>query len=231
MNMNFMLRKNKGLTITLSAILEGLLLFGIIALLLWIFISRIFEVHVISDQISIERKSLNLANILISSDKLCYESNGKIYRGILDANKLDTFFVKNDYPIQVDIGIGYPNSINIVSVVDLESCNPDCLFSYGECENSFCDGWFAYLSAPISLEGFSTSKFFTCMIENFKPMRAIFGWYHQDLEKCVKYSQESTGISIFYTKGAPVNNGLPILIRYTNGELHIGRIFVLVVGI
>jgi hypothetical protein len=180
-------------------------------------------------QVAIERQSINLANVLISSEKLAYEQNGKIYRGILDAEKLK-IFTKNGEPTEVDIGIGYPNSLNVVLVMDMETCNPPCFVQGGDCKNSICDTWSAILKGPILIEGFSTIKFISCIGENIKLGRAIFVWYPQDWEKCVRNSLPSS-LNLIFTRGAALSYGLPILIRYPNGDLHLGRIFVGVVSV
>jgi hypothetical protein len=141
-------KKNKGITITLSLILGGLFAIGLMGLIYWIFISRILEVHVAIDEYTNERHAINLANLLLSSEKIVYEKEGKLMRGILDSEKLDNVFSKeNSFSVAnpIDIGIGYPNSITIVRIIDLEACD----------NSGNCKGWAATLAGPTSLEELS----------------------------------------------------------------------------
>lgn len=228
-----MRQNNKGLVLTVSAVIEGLFFIGCIAILYWLFLSRILDIHVSVNEATAERHATNLANVLISSEKLAYEKDGKISRGILDSSKLDEVFIKkNDFLSGVgvylqpkDIGLGYPNTLNLVGVIDLESC-----------QNSDCDGWIASLSGPVTIEGLSPVKFTNCMAENIKIdagsfFRFLVGsvpaaiWQPWDIEKCVKNTSPSNTLS-FFTGSLISSSGLPILIRYPNGDLHMGRITV-----
>jgi hypothetical protein len=236
--MTFLHQKNKGIAITLSAVIEGLFFVAVISLLYWFFWSSILKMHIIMQDATTERHSMNLANVLISSENLTYEKDGNIQRGVLDASKLDNIFIrKNEFPqgyqspnmgsshppvpsltsmMEQDIGIAYPNSINLVEITDLEIC-----------QNSICDGWVASLSGPINLEGLSVVNFVDCLGENFNT-GALTLWYPQDIEKCIKNNIPAS-ISSFFTQGPVSSNGIPVLIRYSNGELHIGKMIVGVV--
>jgi len=235
MFISFNRKSLKGVVITFSAVLEGLFFIGIIALIYWLFLSKYLELHVSMEEFTVERKSILLANALISSEKIAVVEEGKINRGVLDAEKLDKFFVKSDDWLadiklllnQVDIGISYPNSINLVRILDLEDCN-----------NEKCKGWIALLSSQINIEGVSISKFSTCLIENIKVdagslFRGIFGglilalWQPWDIDKCLKNSAPS-GIRNVFSTSKITSEGLPILIKYPNGEVHVGRISVYV---
>jgi hypothetical protein len=221
-------KKNKGLTLTVSLILGGLFAIGLIGLIYWIFISRILEVHVAIDEYTNERHAINLANLLLSSEKIVYEKEGKLMRGILDSEKLDNIFSKeSSFSVAnpIDIGIGYPNSITIVRILDLESCS-----SFGDCK-----GWVATLTGPTSLEGLSIAKFANCLSEHVKLdigliFRWAFGsimglWQLWDLKNCVQNTVPPS-IKSFFTNSEISSEGFPILIRYPNGELHLGRMSV-----
>jgi hypothetical protein len=233
-----MQRKNKGIVETINAVFVGLFVIGALALIYWFFISRILEIHTTVNEATAERHAINLANVLISSEKLAREDEGKILRGILDSGKLDNVFVNkkkfleaasannlDEYFQPKDIGIGYPNSLNLVEVIDLESC-----------QNSACDGWIVSLSGPISLQGLSAVKFANCLAETakldtgslfrymmFGPVGAL--WQSFDIEKCIANTIPANMKSFF--TGTPISSkGLPILIRYPDGDLHIGKIIV-----
>jgi hypothetical protein len=228
-------RRNKGISITLSFILGALFAIGIIGLLYWLLLSRILEIHIAINENTNERHAINLANVLISSEKIAYEKEGVIMRDVLDKEKLDKVFVKKSeflsdikaFAQPKDIGIGYPNSINIVRIIDLEKC------SLNDCE-----GWIAFLSGPVSLKGLSISKFASCLSEHVKldaglVFRWIVGgtviglWQPYDLKNCVQNTIPSSLKSLF-SKSKISSEGLPVLIRYPNGELHFGRISVAV---
>lgn len=231
--MVFQRHDRKGIVLTFGMVLEGLFVIGIIALLYWFFLSRILEIHMVIDEMTAERHAMNLANVLISSEKLAYEEDGKIQRDVLDSEKLDSIFsTKHDFLSNIktllepkDIGIGYPNTLNLVEVIDLDTCN-----------GQDCDGWIVSLSGPISLEGLSTVKFSDCLADNIKlDVGSIFRyaagglagalWQPWDVEKCVKNTIPANIKSIF--TGSFISwKGLPVLIRYPNGDLHTGRIIV-----
>jgi hypothetical protein len=232
--MIFQHRSRKGLALTFGAVLEGLFTIGALSLLYWLLLSRFLEIHLAVTEATVERHAINLANVLISSEKIAYEKDEKISRGVLDSSKLDDVFIRKSeflayakgYLQPKDIGIGYPNTLNLVEVIDLENC-----------KDSECDGWIVSLSGPILLEGLSVSKFATCLTENVKieigslfrliatgdPVMAL--WQHWDINKCIQNTMPGS-VKSFFTASSISSKGLPILIRYPNGELHIGKIIV-----
>ena len=222
--------KNKGLTHTMMFILKGLFAIAIIGLLYWLFLDTILQMHVAINENTNERHAINLANVLISSEKLAYENDRKMMRGILDVDKLDEIFVRSGsftlIPIK-DIGIGYPNSLTLVRIIDLEKCN----------SFDICDGWIGYLSGPITLQGLSIVKFGECLSEHAKAnVESLFrgiltgpalAWWHPlDLQNCVQNNIPSSFSSIF-SNSQITSEGFPIVIKYPNGDMHLGRIYVL----
>lgn len=243
LRMNLMQKKNKGIVLTFSAVIEGLFIIGVLGFLYWFFLSRFVNIRVSIDETLTERHAINLANVLMSSEKLAYEENGKISRGILDSNKLDSVFIKKDdiagrttFLLQPkDIGIGYPNTLNLVTVVDMEKC-----------QNNDCNGWMVSLSGPATLQGLSIGEFANCLSEHQNKnidlgsyFRMIAGyelggpfmgflagsWQPWDIEECVK-NKIPPSIKSFFTDTPISSKGLPVLIRYSDGELHVGKIVV-----
>jgi hypothetical protein len=224
-------KKSKGLIISLSLILGSLFVIAVIGLIFWIFVSRILEVHVAVDEYTNERHAINLANLLLSSEKIVYEKEGKLMRGILDAEKLDKIFSREDsfsVANPIDIGIGYPNSITIVRILDLESCSAS-----GDCK-----GWAAVLAGPTSLEGLSITKFVNCLSEHVKlDVGSIFRWavggilmglwQPWDLKNCAQNTIPASIKSLF-TNSEISSEGFPVLIKYPNSDLHLGRMSVAV---
>ncbi|MEM5773015.1 MAG: hypothetical protein QXL86_02195 [Candidatus Aenigmatarchaeota archaeon] len=229
------LKQSKGLTLTTFSIVASLFAIGIIALLAYIFLSRYLEVHLFVNEVTVERNSINLANVLISHENLTYVKDGVIQRGVLDAKKLD----KLD-PRKLDVA--YPNSLIVIKIIDLEKCQPQ-----GNSEVS-CDSWFFVKTGPTSTQALSIVKFGQCLFDNIdddiwgKTFRFFLGyvlggtiggtiaslWQPHDIAKCVANTIPSGFVAIFNTNPM-VFRGLPILIRYDNGELHLGRIIVGVV--
>jgi hypothetical protein len=227
-------KQSKGLTLTAFSILASLFSIGIIALLAYIFLSRYLEVHLFVNEVTVERNSINLANVLISHEDLAYVKDGVIQRGVLDAEKLEHLDPRM-------LNIGYPNSLMIVKILDLEKCKAQ------ESELN-CDGWFFALNGPVSIQGLSVVKFADCLFNNIdddfwgKSFRFYLGhilggpligtiaslWQPHDLVKCVHNTIPSGVVGVFNTNPM-IFRGLPILIRYDNGDLHVGRIIVGVV--
>ncbi|MEM2506775.1 MAG: hypothetical protein QXF61_07035 [Nitrososphaeria archaeon] len=265
---------NKGLALTVNAILEGLFFIAVIALLYWFFISRILEIHITTISSDVERRSINLANVLISHEKLCYEENGKIHRGLIDSKKLDYLasakggskslnssdFISQALKNYKDIGVGYPNTISLVVISDLEDCE----------EEHGCTIWFITLANSNFTAKPSSNQFTDCLIENFKTDAASWGrriggcgvggvigagigsvvpglgtalgaaigcgigflstlWEPQDLVKCGKNFAPEQTENFFYSGNFASSQGLPILIKYHDGKVHVGRIIVSVV--
>lgn len=229
--MFFIQQKSKGLAITLSFILGALFSVGVLGLIFWLLISRILEIHVAVAEYTNERHTINLANVLISHKKLAYEYEGKIIRGILDSEKIEKVFVKEEEflsnifsPTQETIDVGYPNSVAIVRIVDLE-----------ECSNEKCKSWVTNLYGPISIQGLHVVKYLNCLKEHIKidqglifrlTFTGLLGfWQPLDLANCVANNIPPT-IKAFFTKQQIAYQGLPVLIKYPDGRLHVGRIFV-----
>jgi len=225
-------QKNRGIVFTLTSIIEGFLVILVVALLLWFSLSRIMEIHVSVEENLNERHSIILANALISNENIVYIKDGKILRGVLDAEKLDKLFIKkSDFlsnikllTSDVDLGISYPNSIIIVLVLDLEKCN-----------NNDCDGWIVRLRSPLSLSGISLFNFMDCLNSNIKvDVGTIFRfflapplgglWQPWDIDKCVK-NNIPPSFKSFFNKNRISSQGFPILIKYKD-SIHVGRIFV-----
>jgi hypothetical protein len=223
------LKRSKGLTLTTFSIIASIFAIGIIALLAYIFLSRYLEVHLFVNEVSVERNSINLANILISHEDLAYVKDGAIQRGVLDAKKLDNLDPRM-------LNIGYPNSIMIVKIIDLEKCQEPGIN---------CNSWFFMLNGPTSIQGLSIVKFADCLSNNVdndflgKSFRFALGytlggpiigtvaslWQPHDLAKCI-YNTIPSGVVGIFNTNPMIFRGLPILIRYDNGDFHVGRIIV-----
>jgi hypothetical protein len=213
-------RQSKGISLTISAVLEALFFIGIIAFLYWFFLSRILEIHTATLTADNERRAINFANVLLSYEEIAYINNGKIERGLLDASKLESFaskkgttsdltnegFMSSAWRNYKQISLGYPSSFALVEVTDLENC--------GE---RGCVVWVTVLVGPTSNLDL-TLKLLACLAVGFP--RNVHG--------CIIATMGET-YTYYLSTGSPVATvGLPTLIRYDDGTIHIGRMTVIV---
>lgn len=164
--MSFLHQRSKGLGLVISAILVSFFAIGIASLIYLSNSAQREQINLMMKATKVNRHAINLANALISSENMTYEDDGKIYRGILDADKLEKNLGKID--------LLYPDSEATISVTDLEDCG---LLG--------CRSW----SATISSESSILSGVITIPVKNTMP-----------------------------------STGLPVLIRYSDGKLDIGKI-------
>jgi hypothetical protein len=80
----------KGQYKMLADILVGLLVIALIIAIYFLFIGYYVIIKGVINDAKQERNTMNLGQILISSDMLAYSDGKTIYRGILDVGKLDS---------------------------------------------------------------------------------------------------------------------------------------------
>jgi hypothetical protein len=93
----------KGQAKMLSDILLGLLVVAIVVAIYFLFIGYYIIIRGIVNSADQERDTMNLGQILISSDMLAYSNGQTTYRGILDVEKLNSLdtsklFKEINYP-------------------------------------------------------------------------------------------------------------------------------------
>lgn len=93
-------------------------------------IGGFLKISTIFEGSEVDRHAVILANVLISSDKLSYSDENKIYRGLLDLNKLNRYFVSEGtfdiHPFIIKSNpiieeFSYPNSEVYISVWDFDA--------------------------------------------------------------------------------------------------------------
>jgi hypothetical protein len=191
--------------ITISVIITGLFAIGVAAFALY-FLFKIFqEVHTLNIQAQTERDAILLANAIISHEKLVYEKNGIKYRGMLDASKLDSIFLKsykgfNDTDVFINVfnpdfwitrdklDLSYTNTISLILIVDLDDCNTDRCVAWGGITVSL-NPWELIENNPLV-------KFGKCLVQSFD-----VSWGH--LEKSVGACAVGAGI------GAAIGSVIP----------------------
>jgi len=230
----------KGIALTMQTVLVGLFIIGITALITFLVISRFLKLHVAVEEGDVERRTMNIANVLLSYEGLAYvDEEGMLHRGIFDKEKLDnvtTFIQTTDsaaYAVTIlkevrlalsegekEWSIGYPNSVVFFLVIDGNKA------------------WVGSFRGPLDKKAFSyLGKFLECLEKNVDIHAAIFGhfpWYLEDLWKCwentlgelVKKETEKTGRFLGFSKNPSTDEGFPVLIRYPNGNVHVGRLLV-----
>jgi hypothetical protein len=170
-------------------------------------------------------------------------SSGEYYiRGIFDASKLNKMAIYLSQPDTKDfasaliqavtsakeLSIGYPNTYTIFVVVDLSKCSPEK-----------CDGWVGAIKGPFSIDATYAKNFIDCLANHvdtnvgsvFKATIPYFGiftlWQPWDLMKCGNIAMSGLkGIFFGYSTIPTISTGYPVLIRYSDNSLHIGRLYV-----
>lgn len=231
----------KGISLCFKAALVVIFAIAAIVFLYWFLISQFLQIHVFFKEQKIERSTTNIANVILSHKDFIFEE-----RGIIDSEKLDVIA----YPVYKNedwhrayiealknpknLDIGYPNSIVLFGVVDLEKCSKD-----------FCEGWIGSFQGPILLD-LPIKEFALCLIANidlnvgtiFRYLAfGVFGgtiWQPIDLKKCydLAFGEKIEPIFLF-SSADPISEGFPVLIRYSkNGDSYFnaGRLFVGVFG-
>jgi hypothetical protein len=170
-------------------------------------------------------------------------STGELYiRGIFDITKLKKNAIYLEGPDTKDfanaliqavtnakeLSIGYPNTYTIFAVVDLDKCSPEK-----------CDGWVGAIKGPFSIDATYAKNFIDCLANHvdtsvgsvFKATIPYFGiftlWQPWDLMKCGNIAMSGLkGIFFGYSTIPTISTGYPVLIRYSDNSLHIGRLYV-----
>ena len=187
----------KGLELAFDAVIVGFILLGAVALIYFLFFSRVLNVYAIVAEYEADIHNINLAQVLMSSE-LAYSDGNTVQRGVFDKGKLDAGQLEN-------LDIWYPDAIAVVGIEDLET---------GE-------EWKAILS-PEKIGGVTVSDVLNCLSDtrNFNVLELIFRvplfspWKWPDLVKCTM-----EGVNEI----VPAVRDFPIAIRVSENEVHSGN--------
>lgn len=138
--------------ITLSAVFEGLLVIGVAAYLYFLLVySKVLIVSNLEEDSRL-RSAVNFVNGLISHEKIAYEKNGVLYRGVLDERKLNLIFYQStsgfrneeEYANVIlnpdfmggkisreEINLGYAQFMNVIYIIDAEDCSENRCLIWG----------------------------------------------------------------------------------------------------
>jgi len=163
--------------ITINVIITGLFAITVSAFLVFILFKTFTEIQTANYQSQSERNAINLANALISNEKIVYEKDGIKYRGILNASKLNETFLfsengfrnkdsfrlifdPNSWITKEKLNLGYPNAFSLVFILDIDDCSEEK-----------CVAWGGLLSPRLSISDLIESnpryKFGKCLFESF----------------------------------------------------------------
>lgn len=125
----------KGIASWITQMLIALFTVGSVAFLYFLIYGRYIDVHAIIESSEAQRHTINIAQVLLSSDKLVYEEDfgggfKRFHRGVFDKSKLDAQMINEEqWSIFSDVTkdsdiveeIGYPNSAISIIVNDIET--------------------------------------------------------------------------------------------------------------
>jgi len=233
----------KGQATAVSQVLAGLFVIGVVALLIFAFLTKYLEIHVIVRSAEVERHAINSANVLLSSKALVVQDGGKIYRAILDEEKLNehVFFVRRDNSTfaewwnQRKGGLfvnWFKAAINAVWLRIQGGELKEMAYPNSYVWGTIIDledadrGWFFASAGPFVWEKARVIENVKCLVENIKPAATwenIFNlpplttgdiW---DYYACGVEWASKTGVS---------SHGFPVAIKTSDGEVHAGRMVV-----
>jgi len=214
-------KDRKGIALSIETFIENLILIGIVGLMVWITLNSLISMNFIVDERRDEEYSALLTYVLISSPVLVEGEMSSVQVGVLAEEKINNVF--SPFPFNLipkKIGIGYPNTIALVGIIDEEACNA-----------GKCIGWFGIFSE----EDLSTSSFLnflSCLQSSIlsrlsKLSLDFFLQIFPDIYSCAKNNLYLKTITVTTAS----SKGLPVVIKYKDGKMHVGRIFVRVMRI
>jgi hypothetical protein len=107
---------NKGIVQTFYTILIAFISIALLVLILVLFIQKNYDIRLTVQETEQDRAVINLAQALLSSDKLVYvDSDSVIHRGVIDAEKIKDVDMDN---IREDMT--YPRFYYTVTITDLD---------------------------------------------------------------------------------------------------------------
>jgi hypothetical protein len=207
------LMNRKGIATWISQVIIGLLAIGCVAFLFYLFIGRYFDIHSIIVSNEAQRHAINMAQVLMSSDKLVTEDvfadgTKRYHRGVFDSSKLDVQFATSKADAgkasMVSEEIYYPNIGAQVVVSDMIS-KKNWALSIGGSGLDNVGQFLGCLRDHIDVFGWA-----------FNPARGP--WSSWDTMEC--FDTYGTKVGVF-------ERDFPVLIYDSaSGQYHPGRLYV-----
>ena len=217
--------RRKGVSLVFILSVTAMLGMAVGIAIFMLFYGHIFIVIPILKENEIQRHSIILANLFMSSDKLTYSDGFRSYRAVLDKSKLDKEMVNKDNALAfLDIfrqtsllkEISYPNSVVTLTILDNDNGNK----------------WYVSGMGPIQGDGTAVQSYFECMGSHIRidaasffralrptgpplaPIKAF--WTDYDLDACSQVFNSKAGVVIYQT--------FPVSIRYSDNDIHLGTL-------
>jgi len=115
----------KGVEFGIPMVIFTVLSLALVVIFAYLFYFQFFNIKTTVNEADVQRHAYTLANVVLSSNKIVYDNEGKIYRGIFDKTKLDSL---NSNAGPLFSNLGYPASSTQITVEDLDS---DTKWSFG----------------------------------------------------------------------------------------------------
>jgi hypothetical protein len=218
----------KGAEKVINTLFISLFALGLLTVIILFLVNYFTQTNSIIKTSDIDRHSIALGNLYLSSDKLVYTNGNTLYRDVLSTEKLDKEMISPlNLATYVNIfsdsdlfkELSFPNSIVTIYVHDYETGGDWFLLGHGSAQTA----------------GFSYAEIEQCLINKFKlnpqtigrlfiaqssavsPQEKLLSIFDQyDIKECASsYSQ--TGYSI---------KDFPVAIQTPNGDVHEGILFV-----
>lgn len=201
--------------LALFALAVGIIIF-------FYFFGHLFIIIPILKENEVERHSIVLANLFMSSDRLTYSDNFRSYRAVFDKTKLDKEMVtKTNFLAFLNIfqeskildNISYPNSVVTLTITDLDNDNKWYVSGHGKflgTEGTAAESFFECMISHIRID---TASFFRALRPTGIPIIKAF-WTDYDLDACGQVFNSKQGVVAFKT--------FPVSIRYSNNDIHLG---------
>jgi len=204
-----MMRSRKGIASWMMQFFITFFAVGMVILLYLLIYGRYYDVHAIIQNVEARRHTINIAQVLLSSDKIIYEESVggalRFHRGILDKEKLDVQMSTDGSEKESELAdsIGYPSTAMRVIIADTETDNK-------------------WILAHVDYGVKSQSEYVSCLYESASSdlmnLRLNFGnpWNLWDAVECeVTYGG----------KMGSFQQEFPVMIK-DGEELRVGRLFV-----
>lgn len=213
--------KKKGISQVFVMAFFAMIGLAISIIIFFYFFGNIFIIIPILKENDVQRHSIVLANLFLSSDKLIYTDSFRSYRGVFDKAKLDQEMVTQSNALQFlnifqqsDIlqEISYPNSVVVLTVTDLSNNNAWYVAGTGNIQGSgtAAQSYWQCMTSHIRIDA---ASFFRLLRPTGPPIIKAF-WTDYDLDACQQVLNSKQGVVAFET--------FPVSIRYSDNDIHLG---------
>ncbi len=204
-------KRSKGIGDLVPYAIMALLIIGVVVIFYILMMTKFLDIRTIVMEAGVERHTLNLAQVLLSYDKLVYveEDYFSIHRGIFVKEKLDEQFKDGS---ELTNELGYPDSVILLYVKDFDA-NKE---------------WALRYKGPFNLEGSKAASFIECLNEKtefdvillfqmiLSPISHVGPWDYYTIAECTSSFASDYGTSV---------RRFPVAIKDGN-EIHAGILVV-----